>query len=88
MRGQGRTQGGQIADHGHVVFAAPVYHVLADDHAKAVAMIVPACAFHFDMLAQHVKAHFFHGPDVIQQGFVGRSGIESVRPVALVQYPH
>ena len=86
--GKPGKQGGQVADHGHVVSAAAVYHVLAHDHAKAVAVIVPSGALHLDMLAQHVKAQLLHGSDVVNQGLVRRSRIEAVRPVALIQHAH
>ena len=71
-----------------MVAAAAVYHVLTDDHAQTVAVIVPPCTFYLNVLAQHIKAQFFHRPDIIKECLVGGGSIESVRPVSLVQNSH
>ncbi len=88
MFGQGREHGGQVADHRHVILAAAVDHILTDNHTQPVTVIIPAGTFHLDVLAQHIKAQFFHGTDVIEQGFVGRGSVQSVRPVTLIQNTH
>ncbi len=88
MGGKPGEKGGQVADNRHMVAASPIYHVLAYDHAQAVAMIVPSCTFYLDVLAQHLKAQGLHGGDVIDQGFIRGRGVEAVRPVALVQDAH
>ena len=78
----------QVADHRHMVGAAAVNHVLAYDHAKAVAVVIPPGAFYFDMLAQHIKAHLFHDSDVINKSLIRGSSVEPIRPVALIQHAH
>ena len=73
-----------LLGHGDEVLAA-AHHVLPDDHAKAVTVIVPAHRLNFDVLAQHVEAQVLHGLDVPDHGLVAGRGIEAVGPVALVK---
>ena len=68
------------------VRAAAGHRVLPDEHAEAVAMVVPAGRLDFDVLAQHVEAGVFHGRDVMRQRLVVGRGHEAVRPVALVKH--
>ena len=53
--------------HERSIVGATVYHVLPDDHSKAVAMIIPSCSLDFYMLTDHVEAEIFHGLDIIDQ---------------------
>ena len=67
------------------MIGAAIYHVLPYDHTEAVTVIVPPGGLNLHMLAQHIESKFFHLGNVIDQSIVGRGGIESVRPVALIQ---
>ena len=66
------------------VFAA-VHHVLENDHAQAVAVVIELFRFDLDMLPQHIETERLHGPDI--RFIAGRIGgrIQAVAPVALVQ---
>ncbi len=90
LEGSGKSggQGGEIADDRGAVAASAVYHILADNHAQTVAVVIPSGAFHLNMLAQHVKAKIFHDSNVIKKRILGRGGVKAVRPVALIQHPH
>ena len=72
--------------HGVLGGAPTIGHVLPDDHAKAVAGVIPACRLNLDMLADHVAADLFGVLDVKKHGFFGRRGIEPFGEVALVQW--
>ena len=74
-------------DHGRVIAAAAVYHVLPDEHAEPVAVIIPAQGLDLYVLAQHVKAHVLRCLDIEDKRFVGWSGVHSVGPVALIEQP-
>ena len=69
-----------------VIFPAAVYHVLPDEHAEAVAVIIPAHRLDFDVLAEHVEAHVLHELDIENHGVVARRGIEPVREVPLIEH--
>ena len=68
-----------------IVAAAAVYHVLPDEHAEPVAVIVPAQGLNLDVFAQHVKAHVLRRLDIEDECLIGRGGVHSVGPVALVE---
>ena len=72
-------------DDERVVALAAAGHVLPDEHAQPVAVIVPAVALDLDVLAQHVEAHVLGQLDVIDERVVARRGVEPVRPVALIE---
>ena len=71
-------------DKGTVVPAA-AGHILPDQHAEPVTVVIPAQGLHLDVLAQHVEAAVFGRLNVKDQGLVRRRGVEPVRPVALIQ---
>ena len=73
-------------DRQKVILPAAVRHVLPDQHAQPVAVIVPPHRLHLDVLAQHVEAEIFHRPDVPDERLVARRGIESIRPIALIEH--
>ena len=65
---------------------AVVDHVLKDDHAEAVAVVVKLLRLDLDVLAQGVEAQGLHGQDVLLVGLRHGGGVEPVAPVALIQY--
>ena len=67
------------------VFPAAVGHVLPDQHAQPVAVVVPARGLNLDVLAQRVEAHRLGCGDVKGQGLVAGRGVQAVRPPALVE---
>ena len=85
---QGLGNGRKVAYKGHGIRAAPINHVLTDDHAKTVTVIIPACHFYLDMFTQHVISQRLHYLDIIDQCFIGGSCIQTLRPVALIQSAH
>ena len=68
---QRRAYRGQIVDKRHPVLTAAVNHILADDHAKAVTVVIPPCRFYLQVLTHHIEAQLFHGCDIIKQCFIG-----------------
>ncbi len=78
-------QGGQITDQGHMVGTAAADHILPDDHAQPVTVIIPAQGLQLDVLTQHIKAHFLCQPDIPDKGLVAGGGHQAVGPVALIQ---
>ena len=60
-------------------------HILPYQNTFLIAMIIPACRFHFHVLTDHIEAPVFCFLDVEQQCFICRSRIKSVRPPSLVQ---
>ena len=76
----------QIADQGQKRFSTSVDHILPDDHAQAVTVIIPAHGFHLYVLADHIKAQLLHGTDIENQGLVRGRCVKAFRPVALIQY--
>ena len=73
-------------DREKVIFSAAVYHVLPDEHAEAVAVIIPAQRLDLDVLAEHIEAHVLHELDIENHGVVARRSVESVREVPLIEH--
>ena len=73
-------------DREKVVCSTAVYHVLPDEHAEAVAVIVPAHGLNFDVLAEHVEAHVLHELNIEHHRVVARRSVESVREVSLIEH--
>ena len=78
-RDEGRGDGEKV------IFPAAVYHVLPDEHADAVAVIIPAHRLDLDVLAEHVEAHVLHELDIEHHRVVARRGVEPVGEVPLVK---
>ena len=85
--GKGVQQRGKIGDEPASVSRASAHHILPDQHAEPVAVIVPPLGLHLHMLAQHVEAKLLHCGDVKDKGLVAGRGVQAVRPVALIQHP-
>ena len=60
-------------------------HILPYDNTQTVTMCVPTCWLHLDMLSNHIETKIFCLLYIVQQGFIGRSCIQSVRPPSLVK---
>ena len=60
-------------------------HVLPDQHAKTVTVIIPPLRFDLDMFPEHVEAKGLHPENIIHQGLIGRSRIQAVRIIPLVK---
>ena len=74
-------------DDERVVASAAAGHILPDEHAQPVTVVIPAVALDLDVLAQHVEAHVLGQLDVIDERVVARRGVEPVRPVPLIEQP-
>jgi len=70
-----------------LIGAAAVGHVLHDQDAQPVAVVVPAPAFHLDVLAQHVEAERADRAQLIFHRLIAGIGHQPVHAVALVQQP-
>ena len=67
---------------GNITYAR---HILPNQHSFNVSVVVPSCRLYLDVLAYHIVAPFSGLDDVEAESLIGRSGIESVRPPALVK---
>ena len=76
----------RCGDGQQIVLSAAGGHILPDQHAQPVAVIIPAHRLNFDVLAQHIEAQPLHERNIIDQRLVRRRGIQSVRPVALIEH--
>ena len=65
--------------------ASYIGHILPNQHSETVAVVEPSGWLNLDMLAYHIEAQFLGLFDVESHCLGSRSGIESVRPPALVQ---
>ena len=63
-----------------------VYHILPDEHAQLVAVVVKTLGLDFGVFAQHVEAELLHPRNIGDQRFIRRCGVEAFRPVALIQH--
>ena len=79
------TRGKGEGDDGVLGGTPTIGHVLPDDHAKAIAGVIPARRLDLDMLADHVTANLFGVFDVKQHGFLRRGSVEPFGKVALVE---
>ena len=82
---QGLEHVGQVGHEPELVGLAAVHHVLPDDEAQLIAMVVPALGFDLRVLAQEVEAQLLHGLQFVDHRRVGGRSVEAFRPVALVQ---
>ena len=60
-------------------------HVLPDQQAQLVAPVIPPVGLDLDVLAGGVETELFGHLDIVAQCVVGRGGVKSVGPKALVQ---
>ena len=77
----------QIANTIHIIRFAPVYHILPDEHAKAVTVVIPAHRLQLAVLAQQAEAALLHSFDITYERLIAWGRIQSLRPVALVKHP-
>ena len=56
--------------HERSIVGATVYHVLPDDHSKAVAMIIPSLRLYFQMFPYHIKSAFLHLLQIKDHSFI------------------
>jgi len=65
--------------------AHPVHgrHVLPDEHAQEVCMVVVTVWLHFDVLPESGEAQRMCHPHVVQQSLLCWCGVDAIRPVAL-----
>ena len=70
-----------------VVGAPARHHVLPHQHAKPIAMVVPAVGLHLQVLAHHVETGVPHGLNVEGKRSIGGRRHKAVGPVALVEHP-
>ena len=78
-------QGGHVTHQGQVIGGAATDHVLPDNHAQAVTMVIPAQGFYLNVFPQHVETKTFGQPDVEQEGLIAGGGHQAIWPIALVQ---
>ena len=83
---KGVHQRGQIGDEPVLIGCAAADHVLPDQHPQPVAVIIPSLRLHLYMLSKHVEAQLLHGDDIEYKRLVAGSGVQAVRPVALIQH--
>ncbi|MNN21480.1 hypothetical protein D3C81_1348010 [compost metagenome] len=65
--------------------SSSIDHVLPDNHTQTIAMIIPSCRLNLDMLPNHVEAKLFSDFNIIDESFIGRCGIQAVRPISLIK---
>lgn len=70
---------------GRALAAVHGRHVLPHQQPQAVRPVEPPLRLDLDVLADHVEAQVLVLLQVVPEGRVGGSGVEAVRPVALVQ---
>ena len=75
----------QHADEEHINLLCAAYHVLPNDHAQLIAMVIPASRFDFYMLSEHVEAEILHLFDIKNHRFIAGRSHSAVRPIALVE---
>lgn len=79
-------QSRQIGDEPVFIGGTAVYHILPDEHAQLVAVVVKTLGLDFGVFAQHVEAELLHPRNIGDQRFIRRCGVEAFRPVALIQH--
>ena len=70
-----------------IVFSAAVDEILPDDHAEAVAMVIPPEWLDFDVFSKRIETAFFCKLYIVNERVVARCGIQPVRPVSLIEQP-
>src|SRR5690606_10228277 len=53
----------------------PAGHILPNEHALPVAVVIPAGRLHLDVLADHIEAHFLGLLNIKKKRLVGGRGI-------------
>ena len=67
------------------VRSTAAWHVLHDQDAQSVAVVIPSAAFDLDVLSQHVEAHLFDLCQFIDDRFIIRICHQPVTGIPLVQ---
>ena len=68
-----------------VAVVAVVDHVLEDDHAQLVALVVEFVGLNLDVLAEHIEAQRLHGENIVGKTLGAGRRQQTVGPVTLVQ---
>ena len=76
---------GQVGHEPELVGPAAVHHVLPDDEAQLIAVVIPPLRLDLRVFAQQIEAQFLDGLQFMHHRRVGRRGIQALRPVALVE---
>ena len=78
------TNGGECCVTEKVIISV-VDHVLKDNHAQSVAIIIELLGFHLDVLSQSIESQRLHGEDVffVADGICGSE--KTVAPIALIK---
>src|SRR6266851_1000631 len=66
-------------------FVVAARHVLPDEDAETIAVVVPARRLDLHMLANQVEPKALRGFDVRAERGVRRRGVQTVRPPALIE---
>src|SRR5713226_2621501 len=66
-------------------FVVAARHVLPDEDAETIAVVVPARGLDLHVLANQVEPEAFRGCDVRAERGVRRRGVQTVRPPALIE---
>ena len=85
MAEQGQQGVGQVGDVPLVHLPAAVHHILPDDEAQLIAVVVPPLRLDLGVLAQQVEAQLLDLLQLVHHRRVRGRGIQPLRPVALVQ---
>ena len=65
--------------------AAAVYHILPDEDAQTVAIVVVEHGLDFGVLAEHVEAELFHGGELVKKRLCRGRGINALLPISLIE---
>src|SRR5262249_7161472 len=60
-------------------------HILPDQEAQLIAPVIPTLRLDLDVLTRQIEAEFLGYLDIVLERFIRRSGVDSVRPEALVE---
>ena len=76
---------GQVGHEPELVGPAAVHHVLPDDEAQLIAVVIPALRLDLGVLAQKVEAQLFYGLQFPYHCPIAGRGVQALGPVALIQ---
>ena len=69
------------------IVIAIIDHVLENDHAQFIALVIELFRLYLDMLTKGVKAQPLHGKNIVSIALWHGRCENAVRPIALIQQP-
>ena len=78
---------GEMGHKNHVVFTAPIGHILPYHHPQPVTVVIKTFRLYLYVFPDCIVSHLLQLDNIIYQGLIAGRSHQAFRPVALIQNP-